>query len=251
MRIRIFTIGFALCFLCGASAECSRLIVIGRDNTNSFKYLEKGDAAVAQKLIPNLGPNDRIVMIDLGNFSTDQVKGQAVCPVLPEEIWQEVPQSPYKWRQHNRQIRTAWERVAQVKTACSEWIQAPQQQQLQKDGYTEVHRTLGFLSTIFESAQENEKYLILYSDLVNTQPQKSPTRMPPKQKMVFEEVHVTFLFVPWEDYDSWQNLKNAWRGFFADAASFLMLDPASSQMIDNLIPESDVPRRLEAQELEE
>jgi hypothetical protein len=226
------------------SPNQARFVVVVRDITESFPYLKDGDNFVNEKIVPNLGPNDVMAMFNMGTFGPKHLRLYQF-PKLKIDDWKLELTTLRVWKMAQSRLVVAWKETAKLRNQCSQWLASSQAHKRQKGGYSELYRLLGYVSTYFETIDAEEKHLIIYSDLINTEQGKGRSILPPKVDLPFTGVNVHLLYVPFDDSGSWEEREGAWRRYFDTAKTVRMLSPAQCDITPPILRSPEIPFRLE------
>ena len=147
-----------------------------------------------------------------------------------------------EWKEDNKELVDTWSKSDSVKQEIIDFINLEIKPQV--GGFTELHEMLAYTAIQFKQVK-GEKWLIVYSDLIQESKGVDKNRFPPEMVFDFDEVNVRFLFVPFLDYENWNDLSDVWDDYFNEAGveTFEMYSVASSEIVDVLL-DNELPRML-------
>jgi hypothetical protein len=221
-----------------------RFLIAFIDVTGSYPFTHDACRHAANAIIPHIGPGDAGAFFKLGNFSHHASFAFNV-PAVDSAVVHRPRQTVFEWNADNKTIKLAWQKSDSLMHKAEAWLK--EGVKLQEQGDTFFHQMLSYASVQFQNAKGKQCYLLVYSDLLNEDGKGAKTQAPPEIVYPFSGVTVRFLMVPFENYEEWSQLTQSWAGWFskAQAASFQMLDIASSEMGMDIFPENGTLKKLE------
>jgi len=214
-----------------------RLIVVLRDQTQSFKTTLAEANQVVGRIVANMGPGDRLLLVEVGGaFAPHRQVRETLFPQLSPSVFRSV--NAEEFGRNKRYLESAWLEAEGIKRRLTEEIAKPVSIDV---AHTDIYTPLEYASGRM-AGFDGEKYLILLSDLM-TDVTGLKTEGPPKKQMPFPNTKVTALFVPWNSGGKSDSKMKAWRQWFEGAgATFTMHDEVESPSIV-AIETSSVPKR--------
>jgi hypothetical protein len=214
-----------------------RLVVVLRDQTQSFASNLSEANQVICRIVANLGPGDRLLLVDIGGgfLPQKQVRETPFPPLFAGVLRSSNAQ---EYSRNKRQLEDSWMETERIKQRLSQEIARPVSINVAN---TDIYTPLEYVSGRV-AGFDGERYLVLLSDLV-TDAAGLKTEGPPRNQMMFPGTKVTALFVPWKPGGKNDSKMKAWRKWFeAAGATFTMHDEVESPGIA-LIERSSVPKR--------
>ena len=192
------------------------------------------------EVVKQLGPGDRILVIDIGPGMKPEEHIQVECTLPSASLdLMAPPATLLEWRAKQNKLRNIWESAESKKRAITVYLSNPIKV---LPGGTDVPGSISYAARRLKEDELSAKYLIILSDL-RTERGGLRTDGPPANAPALNGVTVTAAFVPWVNETEWYSKEAAWADWFehkALARSFHMSDPGESRTL-TLIPRSDVP----------
>jgi hypothetical protein len=240
----ITLIALILTLLLSQSVYADRFTLLYLDITSSYPYTTEAGQHISKHIIPNMAPGDKAAFFKMGNFA-EQASQQLHFPTIAPEVFQkELWPNFFAYKSDKVNFDKVWTTTERLQQQAQKWLL--DEVAMQDGGCTQFYDMLSYASIQLGELGGGDKYFLVFSDLLNEAKGQDKSKLPPSTCYDFSDCHVAFLFVPYENYDEWLELNDAWQSYFqqAKASSFKMLNVSSSTMATDVLPKNPIPRQF-------